>query len=250
MNKAVIVSLFIVSSFLTFLTNNSYADEQPPLVKIADPFINIHSGPGRGFPVIHVAEQGEVIRIIKRRTDWYQIETVRGVTGWSKRIEMSKTLNLDGSQVEFKDATVEDFENRTWEAGFSTGDLEGASILSLYGAYHFTENLSTELTYSQAIGNFSDNSYALLSLTHQPFPEWWISPFFTIGAGVLNTEPHATLIETEDRQNEMLSVGLGTRIYISQSFILRLDVKNNTVLTSRDENEELIEWKLGISVFF
>ncbi len=224
--------------------------EEMPMVKIADPFINMHSGPGGGYPVIYVAEQDEVITIIKRRTDWYQIQTAKGVKGWAKRVEMQKTLNLDGSQVSFKDATFEDFEKRTWEMGFSSGELQNVPVLSLYGAFHFTENLSTELTLSQAIGDFSDNSYALLSLTHQPFPEWWISPFFTIGGGVLRTEPHATLIETEDRENELLSVGLGTRVYLSQSFILRFDVKNNTVLTSRDENEELIEWKLGISVFF
>jgi hypothetical protein len=219
-------------------------------VKVIDAYIEMRSGPGTGYPVVHVAERGETIEILTRRTTWYKIKTTRGNEGWAKRQDMSRTLNLDGSAVGFKDATIDDFAKRTWETGFATGYFDKAPVLSIYGAYHFTENLSIALNASQAIGEYSDNSYATLNLVHQPFPTWRVSPYFTIGTGLLKTQPHATLIETESRESELLQAGIGAKIYLSQRFILRLDVKNNLVLTKRNDNEELVQWTLGISVFF
>jgi hypothetical protein len=227
-----------------------FAEDEPLVVKVTDAFIDMRSGPGAGYPVIHVAERGEIIQILIRRTTWYKIKTKRGNEGWAKRQDMSRTLNLDGTAVAFKDATIDDFAKRTWETGFATGYFDKAPVLSIYGAYHFTENLSIALNASQAIGEYSDNSYATLNITHQPFPNWRVSPFFTIGTGLLKTEPHATLIETESRESELLQAGIGARVYLSQRFILRLDVKNNLVLTKRNDNEELVQWTLGISVFF
>ena len=35
------------------------ADDEPlPVVTIADPYIELHSGPGRGYPILHVSEKG------------------------------------------------------------------------------------------------------------------------------------------------------------------------------------------------
>jgi hypothetical protein len=242
--------LIVVSISSLLFPMQLLAEDARIEVKVVDAYIDMRSGPGAGFPVIHVAERGETIEILSRRTTWYKIKSKKGIEGWAKRKDMSRTLNLDGSAVGFKDATIDDFANRTWETGFATGYFDKAPVLSIYGAYHFTENLSVALNASQAIGEYSDNSYATLNLTHQPFPNWRVSPFFTIGTGLLKTQPHATLIETESRESELLQAGIGAKIYLSQRFILRLDVKNNLVLTKRNDNEELVQWTLGISVFF
>ena len=34
------------------------ADEPERKILIADPFIELHSGPGRGYPIFHVVERG------------------------------------------------------------------------------------------------------------------------------------------------------------------------------------------------
>ena len=52
--------------------------KEQPSVQVTDPFIEMHTGPGRGYPVFYVAGEGEQIKILKRRTDWFKVELQRG----------------------------------------------------------------------------------------------------------------------------------------------------------------------------
>ena len=44
--------------------------------------------------------------------------------------------------------------------------------------------------------------------------------------------------------------GIGADVYVSRKFMLRMEYRRHTVLTSRDDNEELNQWKAGFSIFF
>ena len=44
--------------------------------------------------------------------------------------------------------------------------------------------------------------------------------------------------------------GLGLRTYLSRRFLLRAEYKSYVVFTSRDDNEEVDEWKAGFTFFF
>ena len=48
------------------------------VVIVVEPYVEMHTGPGRGYPVFYVAEQGSSIKIIKRRTHWFLVETDQG----------------------------------------------------------------------------------------------------------------------------------------------------------------------------
>jgi uncharacterized protein YgiM (DUF1202 family) len=54
-------------------------------VQVADAFLELHTGPGRGYPVFHVAARGEWVAITLRHTDWFQVRTDKGVEGWVLR---------------------------------------------------------------------------------------------------------------------------------------------------------------------
>ncbi|MEM7280815.1 MAG: hypothetical protein AAF438_04225, partial [Pseudomonadota bacterium] len=114
----------------------------------------------------------------------------------------------------------------------------------------FSKNFSFELKLTQTLGNFSNGYLATANLTHQFFPEWRVSPFFTLGVGMLHVQPKATLVQAEDRTDEIGLVGVGVRTYISRRFVFRAEYNSYVVLTSRDENEEVDEWKAGFSFFF
>ena len=77
-----------------------------------------------------------------------------------------------------------------------------------------------------------------------------MSPFFKLGAGVIHTEPKSTLVQAEDRTDEIGHAGFGIRTYVSRRFIFRTEYNNYVVFTSRDDNEEVEEWKVGFSFFF
>jgi hypothetical protein len=67
---------------------------------------------------------------------------------------------------------------------------------------------------------------------------------------VRETSPRATLVSTEDRTDNTASVGAGIRIHLTRRLMLRLQYKNYVILTDRDDDEEVNEWKIGISAFF
>src|SRR5918992_1947573 len=69
-------------------TASAQADDEPRKILIADPFIELHSGPGRGYPIFHVVERGREVTLVKRRTDWFQLRTDQGVEGWAPRSQM------------------------------------------------------------------------------------------------------------------------------------------------------------------
>jgi hypothetical protein len=71
-----------------------------------------------------------------------------------------------------------------------------------------------------------------------------------LGAGVIKTEPKATLVATRDRTDSLAQAGAGVRMYLTRRFVFRAEYKAHVVFTSRDDNEEVREWKAGFSFFF
>ena len=225
------------------------ADERKIL--IADPFIELHTGPGRGYPVFHVVERGREVTIVKRRTDWFEIRTDRGVSGWAPREQMIATLEPTGEPLDLQEPARENYMSRRWQAGVAGGDFAGASMISVFGGYAFSDNLSIELTFNHIIGEFSNDYSATLGLMHVFVPEWRLSPYFTLGTGWIHTEPKSTLVQSIDRDDQIGYVGGGLQFYLTRRFMLRTEYRNNVVFTSRDDNEEVDEWKyLGFAFFF
>lgn len=228
------------------------AEEAFPEVQIVEPFIDMRTGPAEGYPVFYVAQKGEWVAVLKRRTNWFKIRTVKGKEGWVSLDDFTQTMSSSGQPVVVDDGSFEQFAQRSFEFGGSGGVLESVPSVTVFAAWVITENISTELSYSQALGDFSENRFALLSVTHTAFPEWRVSPYIRLGMGQIQTKPRANLVQSgeETRTNDLLAAGIGVRYYLAQNIVLRLEYQNLLALTERDENEELEEWKLGFAVFF
>ena len=67
---------------------------------------------------------------------------------------------------------------------------------------------------------------------------------------MINTDPNATLVQTEDRSDPLAHFGVGARAYLARRFMVRAEYKNYIVFTSRNENEDIDEWKVGFAFFF
>ncbi len=219
-------------------------------VAVADPYLEMHTGPGRGYPVFHVVDRGDTIEILVRRTDWFKVRAPNGTEGWVDRAQMERTLQPTGSAISFAEATQQDFTDATWELGILAGDFGGANIVSVYGGYSLNPNLSLEVWGSQILGNFSNGWMGSVNVIHETWPDWRISPFFTLGTGIIHTEPKSTIVQGEDRTDQIAHAGAGFRVYATRRFILRAEYKTYVVFTSRDDNEEVEEWKVGFAFFF
>jgi hypothetical protein len=248
-------NLFRVASlaFLALLaltTGQAEAAREYRRVVVADPYLEMHTGPGRGYPVFHVVDRGESVDIVKQRTDWFLVRDADGDEGWVNQSQMELTLNPDGSEVDFERAGLRDFTNAKWEIGALAGDFGGANIVSLYGGYSLNPHVSIEVSGSQILGNFSNGWTASVNVVHETWPDWRVSPFFTLGAGMIWTEPKSTIIQGEDRDDQIGHAGAGFRVYVARRFLFRAEYRTHVVFTSRNDNEEVEEWKVGFAFFF
>jgi len=242
--------LVIVLLLQALLARQAFSEEQLVEVVVAAPYLEMHTGPGRGYPVFHVVDRGETISVLKRRTDWFRVRTGKGKEGWVKRAEMEQTLTPAGDQTRFAEANIGDFSKRRWEAGVLAGDFEGADMITAYAGYAMTANFSAELSVSQVFGNYSDSVVGRVSLLAQPFPEWRLSPFFSLGRGIIYTDPNVTLVDESDRTEQIGSVGVGIRCYLTRRFLLRAEYRNSVIFQDKDDNQEINEWKAGFAFFF
>lgn len=221
-----------------------------PAVTVADPYLELRTGPGRGYPVTQVVKRGERVMVEKRRTDWFKVVDANGRSGWVHRSAMLATLTEAGQPLAVDDPAREDFGAHRRELGVLAGDFEGANVITVYGAYAFNPQLSAELRVSQILGSFSDGEMATLGLTHVFRPDWRVQPFAGLGTGVINIRPKALLVQTERRSDQVAYAGIGVKGYLSRRFILRAEFNQYVVFTDRDDNEEADEWKLGFAFFF
>lgn len=224
------------------------ADPVPAVV--TEPYLELHTGPGSGYPVFHVFDRGQQFEILARRTDWFRVRGPRERIGWVPLAQLRLATRPDGSALPVESPDSTDYFARRFESGVMLGDFGGANVLSLHAGYQLTRNIAVELSASDLTGSFSDGWMLGASLMHQPFPEWRVSPFVSLGTGVLHIRPQATLADTEERTNQVASVGVGLRMHLTRRFMLRAEYENHLVITDRNENEAVDEWKAGFAFFF
>jgi len=217
---------------------------------VAEPYIEMRTAPGRGYPVFYVAERGELVTLLKRKTDWIKLRTYRGIEGWASINDVGLTLDSAGQPLAIHSPDRDSFTNRRWEAGIMAGDFGDTDAVTAYGGWHFTRNFSLEVNLTENFGDASDGRQATVDLVHQMFPHWRYSPFVTIGGGVRETSPRSSLVSTSDRTDNVASVGAGLRVYLSRRLMLRMQYKNVVVMTDRDDDEEINTWQIGISAFY
>ncbi len=244
--QALILALSIPLSF----TGPAVAEALFQEVVVADPYLELHTGPGRGYPVFHVVERGSSVEILKRRTDWFKVRTEDRREGWVARRQMLATLQPTGELTRLSDGTLEQFAEHRWEVGIMAGDFDGASVIAGYGAWLFNQSLQVELGFEHVLGEFSNSYVGTAGITHIFVPEWPVSPLASLGTGIISIEPQTTLGQPEDRSDQVAYAGLGVRIYVTRRFMARIEYRSYMLFTSRDDNEEIDEWKYGFAFFF
>ncbi|MGJ8693663.1 MAG: outer membrane beta-barrel protein [Thalassotalea sp.] len=220
-----------------------------PQLLIEVPFVELHSGPGIGYPVINVIEKDDLVNVLVKRTSWIKVADKRGNQGW---LHQDALLNVShsGEQVKLSEIEYHDYQQRTWEGSVMFGDFNGANFYNIALGYVFSPVISTEVSLAKSQGDISDSDIYEVALLGQPFPDLTLSPYFSVGVGLINTEPHSVLADAKTREHTLLSTAFGGKYYLARNFVLRAEYKYSLVLTDRDNNEEIKLWKLGFSVFF
>lgn len=228
----------------------SSGDQATPVVVTA-PYVEWRTGPAIGYPVFHASEKGERLTLMKQKTRWIKVRDSRNREGWVLQDDLSAgTLTEDGQVAVEPRPERDDYINRGGEVAVMMGDFEGAASISAAASWQFTRNLALEFQASQVLGSRSEIRLANVSIQHQPFPDWRLTPYLTMGGGYAWISPKATLAQTEQRDNPTAHIGLGVRYYLADRYFLRAEVRDYKVFTERQSNEEVTEWKLGLGIFF
>jgi opacity protein-like surface antigen len=219
---------------------------------VTSPFIDVHSGPGSEFPVFHVLSQSERFVLQKERASWYKVQTKRGLQGWVKAEALADTKLPDGSLLSISSGTFSDYLDRSWEVSAMAGSLDKVTALSIGAAWVWTKNLALEATYSQALGNFADNTIWSIRMRQTFFANFKLSPYLAIGTGEIRTKPRANLVQSGDevRKSNHYEVAIGAEYYLAKRVVVRAEYRSLLALTDRDEQERLDQWMLGLTVFF
>lgn len=217
-------------------------------VVVTEPFLEMHSGPGRGYPVIYVVGRDETVTILFSRTEWYKVRSPRGQEGWARRSELALTKLASGEPAPIP--PYPDFSTHRWEFGAGYGVFNHQNLVTSYADFGLTDSLDAEFVVQQALGTIDNRYISTFGLRHTFIPEWkWFSPTAGLGTGYqyIQTKVPPAPLETH---NQLAYVSLGARGFITRRFMWRADWRKYEVFTHQNQNEEPEEWKVGFAVFF
>jgi hypothetical protein len=226
------------------------ADEERLWLTVVRPFAEMHTGPGRGYPVFHIVERGEAFTLLRQRTEWFQVETLDGKHGWMHRVTVEGSEGPDGQLVRFGRAGQDAWRDRRFELGFAAGDFDGDPLFSFRAGYRLGPHFVAEAQLLQAAGSFSSTTIYHANLQVLPFLDGRIVPFFSLGAGRITNEPKSTLVDAAKVQEWSGNVGLGARAWLTRRFLLRGDVRHFVLTRDVNNNDDFTEFSVGVSVFF
>jgi uncharacterized protein YraI len=247
MKRGPLIAVLLTAALLAATSAGAASSRR---VVVQDPYLEFHSGPGRGYPVFHVVDRGEPVDLLRRRTDWIKVRSEGGAEGWVNRAQLERTLTPAGEPVKVPGPAPESRTGHRWETSLATGDFGGASIVAARTAWTITPTLLVRADAAQLLGGYSDGWLLTAGITHVFAPQWRVSPFVGIGGGVLRIDPKATIIRADDRTENTAYLGAGLRGYLSNRFLLQAEYRDYVVFANRDENEEIAEWTVAFTYFF
>ena len=132
------------------------------------------------------------------------------------RSQLERTLTPQGERVQVAGPTPESRLEHRWELGLTTGDFGGANLVSATGSYALTQSLHARLDVTHLLGSYSNGWLVTAGLLHAFMPQWRVSPFVSLGGGVVHISPKATIVQSEDRTDPAAYSGLGVRGFLTE----------------------------------
>jgi uncharacterized protein YgiM (DUF1202 family) len=248
-NVLLVSLLFLYSSF-----GISEEKKDSLTLEVIDSYVEMHSGPGRGYPIFYVIEQGERIEVITRRPGWYEVKTQNGKTGWTTAGQISRTLQTTGEPADLPTVSYGDYLKNRWRVGFNTGEfssgeLKDSSHFSFTAGYRAFSWAGVEVETGKFFGSDTRGSLNSFNFLIEPYSQWRLSPFLIAGKGTLKIEAQPKLTPLNINDSSFNFYGLGINYYLGRNFLFKSEYRSYTVST--DNNDvSLKAWTIGFNTFF
>jgi opacity protein-like surface antigen len=234
----------------TSVPNNGYMR-----LEVIDPYVEMHTGPGRGYPVFHVIEQGETVEVLTRRPDWYEIRSQQGKVGWTTAAQLSRTLQPTGVPVDLPTVSHGDYLKNSWHVGFTAGqfsngdELEGSDNFGVSAGFRPLSWLGLDIEGGKTYDTDINGEFYGYSIVLEPFSRWRLSPFISAGQGKITLESQPKLVPLGIDQSDYDGYGVGLNYYLGRNFLIKGEYRWMDV-SADEQTVKLQEWKLGFSTFF
>ena len=225
-------------------------EESLERLQVMDPYIELRTGPGRGFPIFFVVERNEWIEIELRHTDWFKVRTAGGKEGWVDRMQLENTLTEAGSRKSFRDILLDDYLRRRLEFGGAVGHFDSDPMLKLWASYNIADTFAVEVTAGEVQGFYSGTTFWHVDLLAEPWSDRRLGPFFGIGVGRINNVPNSSLVSAITTNSNMANAMFGLRYHVTDRFIARVDWTEYTSFIADNRTVQYHALAAGISFFF
>ncbi len=194
----------------------------PAQVEVRDPFLDLYTGPGRGYPITHSIGRGAAIEIQHRHTDWYRIRSAQA-DGCVHRRQLRATLAAAGAGRDTRSAILDRHIEGRLRAGVSVGVFEDDPVIAFWGSVRLDPTWTLALSLGQAAGDFSSTRMLRLEGVAQPWPEQRFPVHLLLGIGRFENVPRQTLVESTEEDAFAFSAGAGISTQLEQRLGLRAD---------------------------
>ena len=219
-------------------------------VEVMDPYIELHTGPGRGYPIFYVAARHEWVEIKLRHTDWFLVRTEGGKEGWVSRQQIEATLTQIGTKTTFRDVFVDQYLRRRLEFGAAWGHFKSEPMLKVWVGYRFMDTLAVEATGGQVQGVFSGTDLWHVNLQAEPWSDWRLAPYLGVGIGRLVNIPNASLVGALTSSASLADATVGLRYRLGERFIARLDYTQYLAYIADNRTDQYRAVTIGLGFYF
>ncbi len=223
-------------------------------LEVIDPYLEMRSGPGRGYPVFYVIEEGERVAVLVRQPGWYEVRAANGKIGWVAESQIARTMQSTGEPADLPSVSYGDYLSKGWQVGFSSGQfssggLESADTIKANFGYRPFSWFVAEVETARFFAPETKGSYSSFNLVLEPFSKNRWSPALVVGSGSLEIESQPELVPLEIGDSDYMHYGLRLNYYIGRNFLVNIEYKNFDVDVNTS-SEELEAWYLGFNTFF
>jgi SH3-like domain-containing protein len=247
--KALLIMLCLAGWALGVQAANP-TDPEVPSLALSEPYVDLHTGPGRGYPVFHVAARGEVVQLLLTHTSWVKLRTANGIEGWAPRTALQGTLQAAGA-VPGRWARWSDAHLRNkLEFGAAWGRFQRQPMLKLGARLRLSEAIAVQAAAGQVQGLFSGTDFWQVDTVLEPMSDLALSPVFAVGVGRFRNIPNASLVEQGTTNANLAHAGLGLRWRFAARYVLHADWSHFVALLSEQRSREYRALSVGLSFHF
>ena len=224
--------------------------ERPFKVRVTEPYLDLRTSPGRGYPVFFAVGRDEWVTIVLRHTDWYKVRTSGGKLGWATRAQLASTVTEDGQRMSFRDPAFEDYLRRRFDIGAGYGASKTASMFRGWAGVRVSDTLSVEFSSAKVQAASSDTNIWHVNVISEPWSDQRLSPFIGVGIGKYHYVPGKSLVDRTVYNSQLGVAMLGVRYHIAGRLALRVDYSLYTAFVTDNRTRGYQAATAGLSLFY